>query len=85
MGERADRIRLQVKVNPEIAGKVDELSGRMKMDRQDFLERLIEVALSDNEWVIRFVTSEFMDPVLGVLKTWKSRVKKGQRTSSEGA
>jgi predicted DNA-binding protein len=63
MSDDANKVRLQVMVEPEIAARVDDLAERLKTTRSRLLAELLSEALNDNEWIIRFVTSSFVTPL----------------------
>lgn len=73
MEAEAKRVRLQVMVTPEVSAKVDDLAGRLHLSRSEFGAALIVAALDDQEWLIKLVTSEFMEPAVKAVKWMQSR------------
>ena len=69
--ERSERA--QVMLNAETMERVDELAGRLKMSRSQFLSVLIEQGLDDNEWIIKIVSSRYLDPVRDAVRGWKKK------------
>jgi len=78
--ERSERA--QVMLNAETMERVDELANRLKMSRSQFLSVLIEQGLDDNEWIIKIVSSRYLDPVREAMQGWnkKKRSRKSRTT-----
>jgi len=62
------RVRLQVMITPEQLAEIDDLAGRFGISRSRFASNLIEVAMSDNKWFLRFVRSRYFSPMMKVLE-----------------
>lgn len=75
-------MRVQVMITPELSEKIDDLAGRLRISRSEFLAALMEAAVSDNELVIKLVTSEFMEPARNLLQWVKNRKTKGGQTNT---
>lgn len=83
----ADFIRVQVPVSPANLRKIDELAERLKISRGRMSSLLVEAAIDDHEWIIRAVTSKFMQPIVQAVKDWddftnKNRAGKGKPKSA---
>lgn len=65
-----DSIRVQVPLTPETIHKIDELAARMKLSRGRMSALLVEAAIEDHEWIIKAVTSKFMEPFVQAVKDW---------------
>lgn len=63
-----ERVRLQYFVNAEVAEKIDYLASRVRMTRGEFMERLTEAGLEDNEWIIKTVTHPIIQGITDALK-----------------
>ena len=74
--EKETRVNIQTKVRPETAKKIDDLAARLRLTRQEFMETLIEEGIKDNEWIIRMVSSRFMDPLYDLVKKVKRKTRK---------
>lgn len=62
-----ERVRVQCFVSGENARRIDALAERLKMSRAEFLERLLDAGLEDNEWIIKAVTSPMVQGIKAVL------------------
>jgi predicted transcriptional regulator len=50
-------VRITISVSAEVAAKIDELAGRMRMSQSRMAAELLEQGIEDSELVIKFVTS----------------------------
>ena len=55
---------------------VKELADRLGMSQSMFLGILIEHAVKDEAWIIRLVTSKYVDPIRKLVKSRKSKSSK---------
>lgn len=77
------RERAQVMLKPETMERIDELANRLKMSRSQFLAILIEQGLDDNEWIIKIVSSRYLDPVRDAIKSWNTnKTSKAKRATT---
>lgn len=77
MAKKQERVKLQASVNKELADKIDELAGKMKMTHSDFIESVLEENIRSEEFMVNLVTSRFMAPVRQVVRAWTK--KKGEK------
>lgn len=82
MVEEIEKVRLQIMVRKVLADKIDELSGKLKMSRSDFVAEMIEENIKSEEWMVNFVTSRFMAPVRAVVRAWQG--KKTEKKEKKG-
>lgn len=69
------KVRVQAMVDPDLAEQVKELSDRLDMSQSMFLGILIEHAVKDEAWIIRLVTSKYVDPIRRLVQSRKKKSK----------
>jgi len=84
MDKQGEKVRLQVIVDKPLADKIDELAGKMHMSRSEFVAAMIEENIGCEEWMVKFVTSRFMEPVRQVIRMCRNRAAR-RKAASEGA
>lgn len=58
-----EKVSIHVRVSPEIAAKIDELSKRMNASHSKMASWLLEAGLEDNEFMIKLVTAKYIKPL----------------------
>jgi metal-responsive CopG/Arc/MetJ family transcriptional regulator len=55
-GVKMKTAQVNLRVTQEMLDELDELRGRLGMNRNEFLEALIQFAIDDNRWIIKAVS-----------------------------
>lgn len=58
-----DSYRLQIVVSKDLLARIDELAKVSGRSRSYLVSALLEMAVDDNAWLIKFMNSRFMKPV----------------------
>ena len=67
--------RVLINVTPATLAKIDELAGKLRMPRSEFLDSLIVTGLEDNVFVIKLVSSTVL-PAKDLIDSLKRKIKK---------
>ncbi|MFA5271570.1 MAG: hypothetical protein WC412_04425 [Candidatus Omnitrophota bacterium] len=67
--------RVLINVTPETLAKTDELAGKLRMPRSEFLDALIVMGLKDQEFVIKLVSATLI-PAKDLINALKKKIHK---------
>lgn len=67
--------RVLINVTPETLAKIDELAGKLRMPRSEFLDELIVMGLKDQEFVIKLISATLI-PAKDLINALKKRIHK---------
>ena len=67
--------RVLINVTPETLAKIDELAGKLRMPRSEFLDELIVMGLKDQEFVIKLVSATLI-PAKDLINALKKKIHK---------
>jgi hypothetical protein len=67
--------RVLINVTPETLAKINELAGKLRMPRSEFLDELIVMGLKDQEFIIKLV-SAILIPAKDLINALKKKIHK---------
>lgn len=73
-------VRYQVILDRKYADMVNNFADRLGLSRGQFLKNTIQMAIDDNEWFLKLLSSKYMTPVL----EWMQEIKGKKRHKTKG-
>ncbi len=74
--KKIEKVRVQMMLDAEIVEKVDELAGMLDISRNEFLNKLINFGIQDNEMIIKYLSVGMLMPAKKMLDKTKELINK---------